>query len=80
MRLINEIRADFNEAYVGIVQLPVEARLGVYVAYKYYLKLLEKIAATPAEKITHSRIRVPNAVKFLLLGKSYMDFQFKQIQ
>ncbi len=80
MRLIEEIRADFNQAYVGIIQLPMEARLGVYVAYKYYLKLLEKIAATPAEKITHSRIRVPNTVKFLLLGKSYVDFQLKQIQ
>jgi phytoene/squalene synthetase len=79
-RLIDEIRADFNQAYIGIKQLPLEARLGVYVAYKYYLKLLEKIAATPAEKITHSRIRVPNAVKFMLLGKSYLDYQLKLIQ
>jgi phytoene/squalene synthetase len=78
-RLIHEIREDFNEAYIGIMQLPLEARLGVYVAYKYYLKLLEKIASTPAEKITHSRIRVPNAVKFLLLGKSYVDFQLRLI-
>lgn len=76
-RLIEEIKADFEMALIGIKKLPIDAKLGVYVAYKYYLKLLEKIASTPAEKITHSRIRVPNAVKFYLLGRSYLDCQFR---
>ena len=35
-----DIAADFSKAYEGIVQLPMKARFGVYVAYKYYLFLL----------------------------------------
>lgn len=77
IRLIEEIRADFNQAYIGIQQLPIEAKLGVYTAYRYYLRLLDKIEKTPAEKITHSRIRVPNGEKLYLLGKSYINFQFR---
>ncbi|MBS1565596.1 MAG: phytoene/squalene synthase family protein, partial [Bacteroidetes bacterium] len=34
-----EIEADFRQAYTGVQRLPVKAKLGVYVAYKYYLSL-----------------------------------------
>ena len=30
-----DIKADFDHAYTGIVQLPTSARLGVYLAYVY---------------------------------------------
>ncbi|HRF17565.1 MAG TPA: phytoene/squalene synthase family protein, partial [Chitinophagaceae bacterium] len=38
-----DIQKDFKEAFEGIRQLPMKARFGVYVAYKYYLSLFKKI-------------------------------------
>ena len=37
-----DIQQDFDRAYEGILRLPVQARFGVYVAYKYYLSLFKK--------------------------------------
>ena len=42
-----DIKADFDHAYTGIVQLPTSARLGVYLAYVYYTKLFQKIRSAP---------------------------------
>ncbi|MAU63891.1 MAG: phytoene synthase, partial [Flavobacteriaceae bacterium] len=61
--IIEEIEDDFNIALKGIVLLPNEARFGVYTAYKYYMKLLEKLKKTPSLKIKEARIRVPNYQK-----------------
>src|SRR4029079_888533 len=43
MRIEDDIAQDFSNAYRGIIRLPVKARFGVYVAYKYYLSLFRKI-------------------------------------
>jgi phytoene/squalene synthetase len=73
--IIQEIEADFKEAYVGVLQLPVEARFGVYTAYRYYKALLKKLKATPHHKIMQERIRIPNYTKFSLLARSYVRNQ-----
>jgi phytoene/squalene synthetase len=39
----DDISKDFADAYKGILQLPLTARFGVYLAYKYYLSLFKKI-------------------------------------
>lgn len=58
-----DIATDFKNAYKGIVMLPVKARFGVYVAYKYYLSLFKKIKkARPAYTI-EDRVRIPNYSK-----------------
>jgi len=54
----------------GIKKLPRSSRLGVYLAYVYYLKLLHKIKQTPATTIKSERIRVPDGRKFFLLAQS----------
>ena len=41
-RIITEIEEDFKKGYAGIIKLPVEAKLGVFTAYRYYKKLLQK--------------------------------------
>jgi phytoene/squalene synthetase len=66
-----DIQNDFNDAYKGIVQLPKSARMGVYLAYVYYLKLFAKIKALPARTIMHARIRVPDQQKLALLMQTY---------
>ncbi|MBL7811691.1 MAG: phytoene/squalene synthase family protein [Bacteroidetes bacterium] len=72
IKIIQDVKADFKHAYAGIVRLPVGSRLGVYTAYIYYLKLLEKIERTTAREILESRIRIPNSQKLVLLAKSYV--------
>lgn len=74
--IIRDIQIEFDEALSGIKKLPKEARLGVYVAYRYYLRLLKKIDNTPAPALLESRIRVSNGLKTYLLFKSYVRYQF----
>ncbi len=63
----NDIAADFKHAYEGILQLPVKARFGVYVAYKYYLSLFKKIKKVEPARIMNERIRIPNYSKAMIL-------------
>lgn len=75
-KIIENIEQEFKEAYAGVKNLPKEAKLGVYVAYRYYLRLLKKIDSTPATALFESRIRVSNRIKTYLLFKSYVRYQF----
>ena len=74
--IINEIKADFDEAFVGIKQLPKSSRRGVYTAYVYYSKLRKKVERTAHEKILESRIRVNDFAKFGLMAKSFVNEKF----
>lgn len=79
-KIIDEIEANFSKAYEGILLLPHDARLGVFVAYRYYRRLLNKLERTPAAKIKNSRIRVPNLEKFGLLTRSYLKYQLNLVK
>ncbi|MGB2127834.1 MAG: phytoene/squalene synthase family protein [Flavicella sp.] len=74
--IIAEIKEDFKIAYKGIIELPKEARFGVYLAYRYFSKLLKKIDKVPASTLRQKRIRVSNSSKTYLLFKSYVRYQF----
>lgn len=78
-RIVDEIKADFQLGYSGIVKLPSEAKFGVYTAYKYYNKLLQKLQKTPPLEIKNTRIRVPNYQKFGLLAKSYVNYKLQLV-
>jgi phytoene/squalene synthetase len=65
----DDIQQDFNNAYEGIVQLPLKARFGVYLAYKYYLSLFKKIKAVKPQRILEERIRIPNYQKAWVAAK-----------
>lgn len=77
--IINEIEADFEAGYKGIVGLPIEAKLGVYTAYVYYKKLLSKLKKTPSTEIKNTRIRVPNYQKYGLFAKCYFSYKLNII-
>jgi phytoene/squalene synthetase len=68
-----EIKHDFEEAFEGIKRLPVGTRLGVYIAYIYYLQLFKKISYTPASVILQKRIRVSDARKMSLYIKAVLQ-------
>jgi phytoene/squalene synthetase len=70
-----DIEEDFKEGLKGITQLPMGARLGVYVAYVYFFKLFQKIKKVRANRVMNERIRIPNQEKLSLLLKSYVKFR-----
>lgn len=72
-RIEAEIAADFHKAFEGIKQLPIKARFGVYVAYKYYLSLFRKIRRIQPSRIMQERIRIPNYGKMLILVRAQIN-------
>ncbi|TCK66619.1 phytoene/squalene synthetase [Winogradskyella wandonensis] len=73
--IIRDIEKDFEKGLAGIKKLPLEARFGVFMAYRYYNKLLDKLKKTPALKIKSTRIRVNDYKKVELLTRSYVKYQ-----
>ncbi len=77
--IINNIENDFAKGLKGIKKLPIEAKFGVFMAYRYYNQLLKKLKQTPANKIKNTRIRVANYKKAELLTRSYVKYQLNLI-
>jgi phytoene synthase len=73
--IIDDIENDFSEGLKGIKQLPLDAKFGVFMAYRYYNQLLKKLKTTPALEIKSTRIRVPDYKKVELLTRSYVRYQ-----
>jgi 15-cis-phytoene synthase len=71
----NDIQADFDAALRGIMELPKGAKGGVYLAYKYYLRLFDKIKNCPASRIQNERIRVPDFQKLTMLASTYFQLR-----
>lgn len=79
-KIIEEIEDNFNRGYQGILLLPPDSKLGVFVAYRYYKRLLKKLQKTPATEIKNARIRVPNVEKIGLLTRSYVKYQLNLVK
>ena len=74
-KIESEISRDFSDALVGIKQLPLGSRKGVYLAYFYYMKLFKKIKRLPANRVLEARIRIPNTQKIGLMAQSLIRHQ-----
>ncbi|MBW4891782.1 phytoene/squalene synthase family protein [Mucilaginibacter sp. HMF5004] len=70
-----DIKTDFDDALAGIKQLPKGTRLGVYIAYLYYLALFKKIKATSACTIMQQRVRIPGVQKMVLYARAVVAFK-----
>lgn len=78
--IIADIEDDFNYAFKnGILKLPMEAKFGVYMAYRYYVKLLKKLKRVPSSKILEERVRISNPMKLNLLARSYVKYKLNLI-
>ncbi|MBO9691316.1 phytoene/squalene synthase family protein [Chryseobacterium sp.] len=71
----NEIEEEFKEALIGIRKLPGSSMFGVYLAYRYYLSLFEKIKKTSSQHILKQRIRIANSQKLFVAFKSYIRYK-----
>lgn len=67
-----EIEKDFMESMEGIRQLKKQVRLGVYLAYTYYIHLLKEIKKARPEEILKKRYRISNTRKSYLLVNAYL--------
>jgi 15-cis-phytoene synthase len=78
-KIEDDIAADFAHAYAGIIKLPVSARFGVYVAYKYYLSLFKKIKKAAPVHIMEQRIRIPSYGKVFIVAKAGLRSQLNML-
>jgi hypothetical protein len=61
------------------LKLPLAARFGVYLAYKYYLSLFKKIKAVKPQRIMEERIRIPNYQKAWVAAKVVIRTQLNML-
>lgn len=66
----HDIEQDFSKAFDGIIQLPMKARFGVYVAYKYYYSLFKKIKSIHPRHILQKRVRIANYHKAYIVFRA----------
>ncbi|HEX4877899.1 MAG TPA: phytoene/squalene synthase family protein [Chitinophagaceae bacterium] len=74
-----DIQQDFKQAFEGIKRLPMKARFGVYVAYKYYLSLFKKIKRLQPARVLDARIRIPNYRKAMIVFRAGVKNQLRLI-
>lgn len=73
LRIEKEIGDEFAHAAIGIAQLPRSVRMGVRLAFAYYVALYRKIQRKSPGQIMSARVRIPNPVKYFILLKSYLS-------
>lgn len=78
--IILEIEKDFKNAIKGIVKLPKNSKFAVYIAYRYYHKLLNKLKRVSSENIVKKRVRIHNLQKFAVIARSYVKYQLNLIK
>jgi phytoene/squalene synthetase len=77
--ILDDIKFDFDQAYIGVKKLPLTSRFGVLVAYKYYYNLYKKLSKLSPVKIKESRVRIPNYYKAYILFKAHVRHQLNLI-
>nr|WP_294793454.1 phytoene/squalene synthase family protein [uncultured Mucilaginibacter sp.] len=74
-----DIEADLCEALKGIRALPRSSRRGVFLAYRYYQKLFEKIKLAGACTVFSTRFRISNSRKIALLFDTLLKHKLNWI-
>lgn len=71
------IENDFDEAWIGIKQLPGRSKLAVALAFFYYKTLFDKIKKTKPDTILSKRVRINNLKKYLILVRVGVMYKTK---
>jgi phytoene/squalene synthetase len=79
IRIEADIKKDFDDALIGIMNLPEGSKFGVYLAYVYYISLFKKIKKATAAVVKQQRIRVKDSRKFYLLCSSAVKMRFNML-
>jgi len=68
-RLVADVQQDLDRAARTVLLLPADARKAVGLAHALFQELNDRIAATPADRLVRTRVRVPNPVKARLAAQ-----------
>jgi phytoene/squalene synthetase len=77
--IIEDIQSDFSTALPALMKLPRSCKKATMMSYVYYMELLKKLESTPASTIKEVRVRVPNQKKLLLLIKTALKKEVKNV-
>lgn len=75
----HEIDLEFKIALIGVKKLPASSMFGVYLAFKYYYLLFEKIKRKSSKDIMNNRVRVPDFEKGFVAFSSYIRFKLNAL-
>jgi len=75
IQLIKDIQNDFSHGYRGIRKLPRNARFGVYLSFKYYYSLFNKIKRIPPKEMLTQRVRISDERKLYMLFRSAVIYK-----
>jgi phytoene synthase len=78
-KIEQDIEADFDEALKGIRMLPKSSQRGVFLAYRYYRKLFDKIKLARACSVFTKRFRISNGRKVMLLFDTMLKHRMNWI-
>lgn len=78
-KIESDIEKDFENAYKGILGLPLKAKMGVYLAYIYYKALFKKIQNLSASKVLIERVRISNNKKLVLMIKTFFMYKLNYL-
>ena len=78
-KIEEDIEVDLKKAYEGILMLPVKAKFGVYVAYKYYRSLFRRIQQAQPQILLQNRVRISNTFKAVILLKAGLRSSFNSL-
>jgi phytoene synthase len=78
-RIEADIKKDFDDGFEGIKQLPTGCRLGVYIAYCYYLQLFKKITGITAATLMQKRIRISDTRKMSIYCRAVLKQKLSTI-
>ena len=62
-RWVTEVRRQLADAEATLPLLPRDARAAIRTALGLFAELTARVAATPAEELYRTRVRVPDAIK-----------------
>ncbi len=68
--IIRDILKDFQRAEIAIKQLPPDCSGAVWLAYRYYMALTNKISKTPVAQLMQQRVSVNNGYKAWLFVRT----------
>jgi phytoene synthase len=74
-----DIEHDLQVAYQGLLQLPISARYGVYLAYRYYNSLFKKIKRTAPQVLLNERVRISDYHKVFIFLRTGVKYRLKII-
>ncbi|MEM7055422.1 MAG: squalene/phytoene synthase family protein [Bacteroidota bacterium] len=78
-KIEQDIAIDFQEALIGIKLLPIGAKFGVYIAYKYYKALFRKICSVPSSRLLQQRIRLPSYRKYAIALQARLRYSLNYL-